>query len=213
MLTLYLIALAIGGTLLIASLVLGGGDDMEADVDAGLDVDAGVDLDADADIDVDAGDADVAHADVSHGGGVDISTWLPLVSLRFWTFFAAFFGLTGVALTLAGTGLGSVPIGVASGLVGYVSGLGVMMAFRRMRRSQTSSNILIDDYIGMTATVMIGVGKGKLGKVRLNIRGRTIEAMAVTEEEAPFAVNQQAMIYAVNSDGHVVLTHTGVKQG
>lgn len=205
MLTFYLIALIIGGTLVLASLLFGGDSDADADVDVGhVDVDASVGVDADVDVDADVG------ADV-HAGGVDFSTWLPLVSLRFWTFFAAFFGLTGTALTFADPGLGRIATGVIAAGVGYASGLGVMAAFRYMRKSQTSIAVRRDDYIGAGATVMLRVAKGQLGKVRMELKGRTVEALATTEDERPFAVKEKALVYAVNDDGHVVLTRAGEK--
>ena len=78
MLTLYLIAFAIGGTLILVSLFFGGHD-------ADVDVDGDIDMDADADTDFDA------------GHGIDFSGadfWIPFSSIRFGIFFAAFCGLS-----------------------------------------------------------------------------------------------------------------------
>ncbi len=46
----------------------------------------------------------------------------------------------------------------------------------------------MDDYIGETAVVRVSVARGKIGKVRLELKGRTLELLAETEEETPFAV-------------------------
>ncbi|WP_428262185.1 hypothetical protein [Haliangium sp.] len=217
MLTIYLIALAIGGTLLVATLLLGGDHDADADVDVdvGADVDMDVDVGgADMDMDVDAvevaGDVD-GDVEVGHGVGADLATWLPVVSLRFWTFFSAFFGLTGAALTVAEAGAGKVTTAVVSALVGYVCGMGVMMAFRKMRGAQTSSAISREDYIGAGATVLVTVAKGQMGKIRLTLKGRTIDVLARTEDERPLAAKEQAMVYAVTDEGHALITRAGDK--
>ena len=64
-----------------------------------IDADAEVDMDADVDVDVDA-DLDVDHdADVAPSVDTADALWLPFLSLRFWLFFVAFFGLVGTMLT------------------------------------------------------------------------------------------------------------------
>jgi hypothetical protein len=81
---LYLFGLIVGGVLLGSSLLLGGHG--EAEVDAELDAEVG-------------GDAEV-HVD-DHGSGIEVGADLVLWrfrSLRFWTFFLAFFGLSGTLL-------------------------------------------------------------------------------------------------------------------
>jgi hypothetical protein len=75
-------SLVAGGVLLVASLF---GADQDADADA--------DIGADGDVDADAGHEGLAHGDL--GGFVAV-----FISLRFWTFFATFFGLTGVVFTV-----------------------------------------------------------------------------------------------------------------
>ena len=77
MLMVYLIALIVGGVLLALTLVLGGAVDHHA-----------------------GGDLDHHAGDGGHGGSFDaVFGWLPVTSLRFWTFFAAFFGAVGTVLS------------------------------------------------------------------------------------------------------------------
>jgi len=88
--TIYLVALAFGMTLLVASLVLGGKDTDHGDG---------------------GGDGD-------HAG--DIGGWAPVTSLRFWVFFFAFGGGAGFALTKLDSSklvaaLGALGIGWLSG--------------------------------------------------------------------------------------------------
>ena len=85
----YIFALVLGGVLLGASFLLGGDHDADGDVDMDADADVDADVDADADIDGDADGGHDGHGDVAGFFGV-------LGSLRFWTFFTAFFGLTGL---------------------------------------------------------------------------------------------------------------------
>lgn len=226
MLALYVIALGIGGTMVAASLLLGGHDsdvdhDFGGDVDADLDADLDVDMDADVDVDLDHDlelDHDVDQALVVHGadhalahadgvGAVDaVMAWLPFTSMRFWTFFLAFFGLTGSALVLANAIASQVTIGVIAGLVGYGSGLGVTATVRKLKSQKVDSSVSERDYIGSTATVLLGVAKGKTGKIRLQLKGRTIDVLAETEEDQLFAPKQPVMIYAVTPDGKAMVT-------
>ena len=189
MLSVYLIALLVGGFLLAMS-ILGGGDH-DTDVDA--------DVDADADADVDA-DADGGH------GGFDVMGWLPVGSLRFWTFFAAFFGLTGLVIDTGGFVGPYVGLGVA-GAVGYVCGYTMVRIVRSLRREQVNSSLAIGDCVGETARVILPVSPERTGKIRLEIKGRTVELLAKTEDEGlELAPGQACVIYGLNEDGSAVVT-------
>ncbi len=208
MLVLYVVALGIGGTLVAASLLLGG-HDVDHDMDAGVDsdFDAGADTDFDADADVDH-DVD-AHVDADHEGvgAVDaVMGWLPFMSVRFWIFFLAFFGLTGTALTLAEAIDSRSIIGVVSGVIGYLAGVGVVASIRRLRKTQVDSSLTVKDYVGATGIVMVRVGKESTGKVRLQLKGRSVELLARTEEEMVFEPKQVVMVYGVTDDGQVMVT-------
>ena len=76
MLAVYLFCVALGGILILASILFG-----DADIEADVDVDADADLDQEISVE-----------------------WsvLPFGSLRFWTFLVECFGLTGALLTLVG---------------------------------------------------------------------------------------------------------------
>jgi membrane protein implicated in regulation of membrane protease activity len=184
MLSLYLIALLVGGFLLALSM-FGGGHDVEADVDA--------DADIDADADVDGG----------HDGFDAALAWLPVASLRFWTFFAAFFGLTGLVLdvgNLTGPWLG---LGLAVG-VGYVCGASMTAIVRRLRRERVDSSLSAEDCVGETARVVLPVTSNRAGKIRLEIKGRTIELLAKTDEGIELALGESCMVYEIK-DGHAVV--------
>ena len=125
---LYIGALVFGGVLLGSSILLGSHDD--ADVDGGdLDVDKDIDFDGDTDIDLDG----------------DIGIFWIFRSLRFWTFFLAFFGLTGVLLDGLGL-IGSelVTLGLAIGM-GTLVGVGGAAAIRALMKDETANAAHEDD--------------------------------------------------------------------
>jgi membrane protein implicated in regulation of membrane protease activity len=134
----------------------------------------------------DAGDA--AHFEA--GGGHDAahdaaSSGLAAVvlSLRFWTFGLLAFGLVGtlfyflnVATPLA-TGL------VASGM-GLGSGLFASWTFRFLRRTSLSSGGEPGDAVGQVGKVLIDCQRGGVGKVRIELRGQTVDYLASTDDDA-----------------------------
>lgn len=200
MMTLYLVALLLGGTLLVFTLILGA----VADADHDGEVDFDHDVVADVDIDVDA-DAD---ADVDHDlGGLDaVLGWLPITSIRFWTFFTAFFGGTGVALYGLEVFSSHAIIAPIAGGMGWVAGFSVVHMLRTLRKNQTTSGLGMNDYMGATGTVTIKVAQGSTGSVRLKLKNRTVDLMAETEDEEPLAAKDKVIVYRVTNDGKVMVT-------
>ena len=218
MLIAYVVALGIGGTLVLASMIMGG-KDADGDQDAdGHHHDAGGDHDHDASHDHDQGghshEALVVagdHAITAHEGGVADAALalLPVTSIRFWTFFMAFFGLTGMTLTLAALGPGVVVNALISAGVGYASGLSVVSVGRKLQKQSYDSSIGHSDYVGANATVSLPVAKGRTGKIRLDIKGRTVELIADTEDEQTYEARQRVMIYQMTPDGRALVTREG----
>jgi membrane protein implicated in regulation of membrane protease activity len=171
----YVFALVAGGILLGASVVLGGGDH-----------------DAEVHGDVHGGDAAGDHA----ASAIDALTML--VSLRFWTFFLAFFGLTGVVLTLFELAPGWVT-GFAAAGMGAAAGIGASLVIRKLSGRESNSAVGAADYVGKTATVMVPVGPGQLGRVRLTLKGSTVDVLASTIDDATFATRDEVLV--VEMDG------------
>ncbi len=189
MLALYVSALVLGGSLLLLSLFAGG--DGAAD---GPEVEG---LEGQADVD---GDAD--------GGALDaVLGWLPVTSLRFWIFFAAFFGVTGTLFTTTGAAPAWLSAVVSAG-VGYVAGLAMVKTMRLLASRESSSSVGLGDYVGETATVLVPVGPGRVGKVRLDIKGRTIDLLAETEDPFLLEAREKVVIYRVSSGGQVLVTRS-----
>lgn len=187
MLALYAFALVLGGVLLVGSLVLGSDTEADADVDLDADFDADVDLDAEADLDTDV-DADADSDGPSHG---DLAT--VFLSLRFWTFFGTFFGLTGVALQ--GLGLLPSPIVLLVALVvGAVCGFAAALAFRLLSRDEVGTVASSREYVGQTGRMLLAAGPTTTGKIRLTLRGTTVDVLASTRGGESLAPGETALV-------------------
>jgi hypothetical protein len=181
MLAVYLTALVAGGALLGLSFLAGDG---HGGGHAGHGVDAH------------AGD---------HGGLDVVLGWLPITSLRFWIVAAAFFGLTGTALSLAEL-LGEPARGGLAGVVGWAAGVFVTGAMRRLTSAEVSSAVGDRDLIGASAVVLIPIGRGAPGKVRVRMKDRAIDLPATTDDADTFATGAEVLIYATVPAGGVVVT-------
>lgn len=188
MLVVYLTSLIVGGSLLSISLFAGGHGDVDAD--------GGVEGHDAHDGDVKDGDAPTSGAalDVLHG-------WLPVTSMRFWTFFLAFFGLVGTALLLASplsVALTAIP---AAG-VGYLSGVVAVRVLRALAGQQIGTTLAAGDLVGEVGQLLLPVGPGQPGKMRLQVAGRTVELVAESEDET-LDIGDSAVVLGVNDEGGV----------
>lgn len=191
---LYVFSLIVGGVLLAASILLGGHDDADLDVDADVDADIDADADADGALDKDIGlDEDV-------GGHGDLSGFLyTFLSLRFWTFFLAFFGLTG--LTLDGLDLVSSQwLGLAlASAMGLLTGSGAVAVLRHLHADSSGAVAESRDYIGKTARVVVPFDGKAMGKVRVDIKGNQVDLLATGLEGEGYEGREEVLI--VEMDG------------
>ena len=197
LISVYVFALVLGSILLGASFLLGGDHDADGDVD----VDADADVDIDADHDLDHGDMD-GHADSGHDTHGDIGGFFAVLgSLRFWTFFSAFFGLTGLVidgLDLADAYL-ALPLAVS---VGFVTGWVAVTIIRRLSANDTGVAAGVSDYVGKSGELLISAGPGRLGKIRIELKGTTVDMLCVADEA--IAKGQEALIVELREDKAVV---------
>lgn len=167
----YLAALIIGLGTVMVQLLMGGSGDAEADADAGAEFEHDIEHDFE-------GEAD--HGDAHHGG-VDHS-FLPIfLSLRFWIFALLAFGLVGSALhflDLASTGLTL----IAAIALGFGSGTLASWVFRALGRAAVTSGAGEDDAVGQVGKVLIRVPTRGHGKVRIQLKGQTLDLLATTDE-------------------------------
>lgn len=179
LLSVYLLALGFGATLLLASLVMGGKD-----------------VDGDADGDADDGDGD--HA----GGGLDV--WAMARSLRFWTFLLTFGGAVGLLLRAVGMGDG-VFAAMVAGAVGLVVGVGATWLVKTTARPATST-VTARELAGASGSVLVAVAAGGLGKIRVEAKGRALDLLAETDDGEPIPVGAEVLIVAGGPDGRVQVT-------
>jgi membrane protein implicated in regulation of membrane protease activity len=110
----------------------------------------------------------------------------------------AFFGLTGVVLTLFELAPGWVT-GFAAAGMGAAAGIGASLVIRKLSGRESNSAVGAADYVGKTATVMVPVGPGQLGRVRLTLKGSTVDVLASTIDDATFATRDEVLV--VEMDG------------
>ena len=130
------------------------------------------------------GDADVhLDHDVGHGDAHahDAGSWSVFLSMRFWTFLLLAFGLVGALIT-AFRFAGPVLTGVVALIAGLAAGLFAALTLRALRKGQDSSSTTLGDAVGTIGRVLIPCAKGKVGKVRLQLKGQAVDVMAMTSE-------------------------------
>jgi membrane protein implicated in regulation of membrane protease activity len=181
MLSAYIVCLLAGGIVLGASM-LGGHDG---------DMDGGADGDTD-------GGAHAEHEMLSHH---DWLAKLPFLSLRFWTWSAAFFGLTGLVLSLTGTSA-TTALALAIG-AGVGTGWGASYVLSRL--GQTAVGILPEasSHIGCEGRLLLPLARGEPSKVRLRVGGADVDLVA--ESDGREALPAGASVWVVGLRGTHVL--------
>lgn len=174
MLTIYIAATIIGGILVVVSAL--GGSDGELDHEAEMELEADFDADIDAGVDVDVD----AHAD----GAWDSAAWLPFLSLRFWTYFLAFFGLSGLLLSTLTNSSWATVVSTA-GATGFVCGFAVATLMRFLKKTQADSGVGSGDMVGAEGRVLLPIRIGETGKVRVQIKGDLIDLLALVDGDTP----------------------------
>jgi len=148
---------------------------------------------------------EVGEAEAFEGGGSEGSpgSALPLASMFFWTFFLAFFGLTGVLLSLLAGGAGTVLTVLLAVGMGVGAGLIASHVLRGLGRSEVDSSVRPTDLVGRLGRVVVPVGKEQPGKIRVELKGRTVELLAYGDETVPLACSQRVYVHDVLKDGSV----------
>ena len=178
MLYLYLVCAGFAGTFIAFTLATGGeggaGDDLGHDGDGG-------------------DSAHASHAAVSPDASF---SWLPITSLRFWTFALAFFGLTGAILTWLGN-TGTVVTLLLAVVVAWVVGVMASWVSYVLGVRESTSQVSDTDLEGASATVIVAFGKGATGKVRIESKGRVFDVLALTDDDVALAEGAQVLVISV----------------
>ena len=181
MLSVYLFCVALGGVLILAS-VLFGDADMEADVD--------VDVEADMDADLDQ--------EVSLEWSV-----LPFGSLRFWTFLVECFGLTGALLTLVGIP-SAWTVGISL-MMGSTMGWLAFQFFRMIAREEVSGDVRLERFGGQEAHCMVAIRGGGKGKIRISSLAEQVDLLAQSSDQRDIERGAKVLVVGIH-DGVAEVT-------
>jgi hypothetical protein len=158
------------------------------------------------------GDHGEAHGGEVHGGGdgdhgdgnqsQGASAWLSLFGLRFWSFGAAFFGLTG--LVLRALGWSAIAPFLATGF-GAAAGLGASITFRMIGRETIGEVRAAGALLGREGRLLLPVERGQRGKVRLpQPGGGHVDLVAECDDPGAIAAGSDVLVIEVRGNAVVV---------
>jgi len=207
--TIYVVAAVLGGTILVLQFVLslvglsdhdGGGLAHHVDAGSGFD---GSNLNI-------GHDASLHHSHHSIGADAgDSSHWFyEIISIRTLSAGSAFFGLAGGAALAAGFSQ------VGSFVLAAVAGFGAMYAvywmYKQVYKLQNSGTENIRNAIGTSAVVYVPIpAKGAgAGKVTFKMQNRSVEYLAVTDDEKRLATGEKVTVVAIAGPDTVRVART-----
>jgi membrane protein implicated in regulation of membrane protease activity len=120
-----------------------------------------------------------SHGDA--GGHAGAGAASIFISLRFYMFAAIGFGAVGAPVTALGASSPGLTLAVA---LGTGLGIGVLAAlgFRALGRGSLNSGTAPAELLGQVGRVLVACEKGRVGKVRLTVRGQIVDVAATTDE-------------------------------
>ncbi|HPF39957.1 MAG TPA: hypothetical protein P5081_23060 [Phycisphaerae bacterium] len=207
----YVVALCVGGGLVLISALFGGNSHHDMDVDIGghgefdlghdLEIESGADFDGDLDIET-ATDGHAEGVEFEHAGA-HLSDWF---SLRFVIYFSAMFGLTGTVLTQM-TEMGRGGVLTAAIVAGLIVGQAVHQTMRWLKRSSSDSSTRPMDYLNRPGRVTVSIREGGRGEVAIQVRDgeRCMPAVARRQDEA-FPIGAQVAIVELTGGTAVVVS-------
>ena len=184
MLVVYILSALAGGILVAASALLGGGDH-----------------------DTHFGDTDFQGIDGHDGVHSDV--YLPFLSLRFWTYFAACFGITGWLLT-AFTSTGPTMVAIIAAATGFIAGFATHVVMRLFKQGEADSGILVEHLVGKEGRVLVGISDGHEGKIRIEVKGELVDILAFTEEDVQLKPGDSALVVAIENGRANVVSYTAM---
>jgi hypothetical protein len=148
------------------------------------------------------GGKDIGH-DGSHHGDAGLA-WAPVLSLRFWVFLLAFGGGAGYALVKLGSTQVVAAIGALS--VGWIAGALAVAVVAHLKNTSVSSEVAANELVGVTGTLVLPVGPGKPGKVRIDVKGRSEDFVAsLVEDGAELPAGATVLIVAEGEPGSLLV--------
>lgn len=180
MLTLYIVSAAVAGALLLLSLM-------------GMDHGAGHDI----------------HIEHDHDSLIGQAYWLPFFSLRFYTYFFAGFGATGVLIHYLTATPEMLTLWLALA-VGLVAGLSVTFMVRLLRKGETSSGTNENDVLGIEAQVLVTIRGNTPGRIRCIVKGDAIDYLATSTEPTPLEAGAAVIVVAMENGRALVMPRSAL---
>ena len=144
--------------------------------------------------------------DTDHGHESDVAFWVgwaPVTSIRFWMFLFMFGGAAGEVL-LAHESETIAAVGAVS--VGWVSGAMAVAIIRSVAKRSVSSAVDSKQLVGVTGTLLLPVGPGKPGKVRIALGDRSEDYIAnVVEDGGDLPSGTSVLIVAEGDLGSLLV--------
>lgn len=168
---------------------------------------ADVDLDGVPDVDVDL-DLD-GGTSIEHSAGQDIR-FVGMFSLRAILAGTTVFGLTGLAAVGRSSESERMLMSLGAG-VGTMYLMGLLV--RMLHRLEHDGTVKLEDAVGCTGLVYLTIPPSQTGagKVTLNIKGRTMEYLAMTEHEALTTGTPVEVTHVVAPETVIVRLLSGVR--
>ena len=187
---LYIIALIVGGGLLLFSVLWGG----HGSSDVQADLSGGVELPAHAPADLNHG-VDVSH----HGGGLGLSlaSWF---SMQFAVYFLAMFGLIGTTMTFVSKARPGVVL-TSAVLGGILVGQLVHQALRALKRTGGGrDDLTTEDFLNRPARVSVTIESSRRGEVAIPTRtGERFLAAVARRGDDRFKVGDSVVVVGFNN--------------
>ncbi|MFI5386573.1 MAG: NfeD family protein [Fimbriimonadales bacterium] len=181
MLTLYIVSAAVAGALVILSI---------------LGADHGV-------------EHEVHFEHEGHETGESQGHWIPFFSLRFYTYFFAGFGTTGLLITLLTATAPAFTLALAIA-VGLFAGFSVSILVRLLRKTETTSGSGEKDVLGLEAKVLVTIRGAEPGRIRCSVKGDAIDFLAVCDDADPIEVGATVIVIAMEDGRALVMPRTAL---
>lgn len=159
-------------------------------------------------------DAHVDHGGDAHGDSAAESAgtngaWLPFLSLRFWTYLCAGFGVTGLLLTLFTHTSHSLAIWLSIG-TGLICGLMVSYIYRICQVTSTDSMTREKDILGSEAKVLVAIRDKQPGRIRCCVKGDWVDFIALSSDGSELLVGDEAVIVAMENGKAMVIPKSAI---
>lgn len=141
--------------------------------------------------------------------GEHLSTWLPFLSLRFYTYFFAGLGTTGLLLHYLTETSSAVTL-TLSLVVGFFAGCSVWLLVKILRRTESDSSTHEGDFLGKEAVVLVTISGRTPGRIRLTAKGDILDVLAVSEENEPIAPGQSVVVVAMDNGRAQVIPRAAI---